>query len=295
MRFHIINNAIANEYLKIDKKFIGDLSNLNDKNVVILNSNEREKPYYNVIKMVNGYDKFIKLNETDTIFLATPVYEGIEKTYYHLLDELSKKGCNIVTLSNKNNLSHHASSEDLMMMIDLIKPKYYYPARGEYRFMVANASLAEKLLIPTENILLKQNGDVTLFEKGKLKECFEKVPTGSISIDGKSSDDVGELVIKDREMLSNNGIMIVSVTINKKNKKIVSGPEILTRGFIYVKDSTELINQIKEICTKIILDNTKNNFIEYGKVKNAIREELSKFLIGETGNKPMIITVMQEV
>jgi len=292
---NIINNAIENQYLKIDKKIIGDLSNINDKNVVILNSNEREKPYYNVIKMVNGYDKFIKLNETDTVFLATQVYEGCEKTYYHLLDELSKKGCNIVTLSSKKHLSHHASSEDLMMMIDLIKPKYYYPARGEYRFMVANASIAEKLSIPKENILLKQNGDVTYFEKGNLIECFDRVPTGSISIDGKSSDDVGELVIKDREMLSNNGIMIVSVTINKKNKTIISGPEILTRGFIYVKDSTELLNQLKEMCTKIILDNTKNNFIEYGKIKNLIREELSKYLIKETGNKPMIITVMQEV
>jgi len=292
---NIINNALINNYLKIDKQFIGDLSNLNDKNVVILNSNEREKPYYNVIKMVNGYDKFIKLNETDTIFLSTPVYEGVEKTYYHLLDELSKKGCNIVTVSQKNNLSHHASSEDLMMMIDLMQPKYYFPARGEYRFMVANALLAEKSGIPKENILLKLNGDVALFENGNLKECFEKVSNGSISIDGKSSDDVGELVLKDREMLSNNGIMIVSVTIHKKTKKILSGPEILTRGFIYVKDSTELLNKIKELCSKIILDNTKNGYIEYTKVKNLIRDDLSKFLIKETGNKPMIITVIQEI
>ena len=291
---NIINNSIANGYLNIDKQHIGDLSNINDKNVVILTPNEREKPYYNVIKMVNGYDKFIKLNDSDTVFLSTPVYEGIEKTYYHLLDELSKKGCNIVTVS-KNNLSHHASSEDLMMMIDLMQPKYYYPARGEYRFMVDNAALAEKSGIPRENILLKLNGDVTLFENGNLIECFERVANGSISIDGKSNDDVGELVIKDREMLSNNGIMIVSVTMNKKTKKILSGPEILTRGFIYVKDSTELINQIKEISEKIILDNTKNNYIEYGKVKNLIRDELSKFLTIQTGNKPMIITVIQEI
>ena len=292
---NIINNGLSNGYLHINKSFIGDLSNVNDENVIILNSNEREKPYYNVIKMVNGYDKFIKLEENDTIFLSTPVYEGIEKTYYHLLDELSKKGCNIVTVSSKNSLSHHASSEDLMMMIDLMQPKYYYPARGEYRFMVANASLAEKEGIPTENILLKLNGDVTLFENGELVECFDKVPNGSISIDGKSNDDVGELVLKDREMLSNNGIMIVSVTVHKKNKNILAGPEILTRGFIYVKDSTELLNQIKEICTKLIVENTKNNYIEYVKVKNLIRDELSKFLIVQTGNKPMIITVIQEI
>ena len=292
---NIINNGLTNGYLHIDKSFIGDLSNINDENVVIINSNEREKPYYNVIKMVNGYDKFIKLNENDTIFLSTPVYEGIEKTYYHLLDELSKKGCNIVTVSSKKSLSHHASSEDLMMMIDLMQPKYYYPARGEYRFMVENASLAEKVGIDKENILLKLNGDVTLFENGNLVECFDRVVNGSISIDGKSSDDVGELVLKDREMLSNNGIMIVSVIINKKNKMILSGPEILTRGFVYVKDSTELLNQVKEISTKIIKDNTKNNYIEYSKVKNLIRDELSKYLINETGNKPMIISVIQEI
>jgi len=147
----------------------------------------------------------------------------------------------------------------------------------------------------TPSFLLKLNGDVTLFDNGKLVECFDKIPCNSISIDGKSSDDVGELVLKDREMLSNNGIMIVSVTIHKKTKKILSGPEILTRGFIYVKDSTELLNKIKELCSKIILDNTKNGYIEYTKVKNLIRDDLSKFLIKETGNKPMIITVIQEI
>ena len=237
----------------------------------------------------------IKLNDTDTVFLSTPVYEGVEKTYYHLLDEISKKGCNIVTLSEKKSLSHHASSEDLMMMIDLMRPKYYFPARGEYRFMVANASLAEKQGIPIENIILKLNGEVSIFNNGILGESFERVPSGSISIDGKSSEDVGELVLKDREMLSNNGIMIVSITLNKKSKKIISGPEILTRGFVYVKDSTDLLNQVKELCVKIVTDNTKNNYIEYGKVKNIIRDDLSKFLIGETGNKPMIITVIQEI
>ena len=292
---NIINNAINNGYLSIDKRFIGDLSNLNDKNAVILNSNEREKPYYNIIKIVNGYDKFIKLNDNDTVFLSTPVYEGIEKTYYHLLDELAKKGCNIVTLSPKKVLNYHASSEDLMLLIDLLNPKYYFPARGEYRYMVANASLAEKQGIPKENIILKLNGEVAEIIDGKLIESYKKVPSGSILIDGKSSDDVGELVIKDREMLSNNGIMIVSITVNKKNKKMLASPEILTRGFIYVKDSTDLLNSLKEMITKIVLDNTKNNYIEYGKVKSSIREELSKYLVNQTGNKPMIITVVQEI
>lgn len=292
----IIDDAVNDNYLKIDKNVIGDLSNINDKNVVILNANEKEKPYYNMIKIVNGYDKFIKLTEEDTVFLATPIYENREKTFYHLLDEISKTGASVVTLSNKKYLSHHASSEDLMMMINLMNPKYYFPIRGEYRNQVENACVASRVGIPEENILLKENGDVVNIINGKLKEDYEKIPCGSILIDGASSDDIGEVVLKDREMLSNNGIMIISITLNKKTKEILSGPEVLTRGFIYVKDSYDLIQEIKKISMNIIKENiTQNKYIEYNKIKNTIRDELSKYLVSQTGNKPMIITVMQEI
>lgn len=292
----IIDEAIVDGYLVISKDVIGDLSNINDRNVVILSANEKEKPYHNIMKIVNGYDKFIKLNEDDTVFLATPVYENMEKTFYHLLDEISKTGAGIVTISSKKNLSHHASSEDLMTMINLMNPKYYFPIRGEYKNQVQNGEIAEVVGIPKENILLKENGDVVTFENGVLKEDFEKVVCGSILIDGNSSDDIGEVVLKDREILSNNGIMIISVTLNKTTKEIVSGPEILTRGFVYVKDSYELINEIKKICSEIIIENTSGmKYVEYNKIKNTIRDELSKYLINQTGNKPMIITVMQEI
>lgn len=291
----IINSSIENKYLVIDKKFIGDLSNINDENVVILISDAREKPYSNILKIINGYDKFVKIKPSDTVFLATPIYEGREKTFYTVLDEISKIDANVVTLSPKKYLSHHASSEDLMMMIDLMNPKYYFPVKGEYRCQVANADLAIKVGIPKENIILKQNGEVASFKNGKLLDEFKKIPCGSILIDGDSSDDIGEVVLKDREMLSDNGIMIISATLNKKTKVLLSGPEILTRGFIYVKDSIDLINQIKEICSKIIEENTHNNFVEYNKIKLSIRDELGKFLSNQTGNKPMIITVISEI
>ena len=181
-------------------------------------------------------------------------------------------------------------------MIDLMNPKYYFPIRGEYKNQVQNANLAEKIGIPTENILLKENGDVVTFENGKLRQDFQKVEAGSILIDGDAGEDIGEVVLKDREILSNNGIMIISVTLNKQTKEIISGPEVLTRGFVYVKDSYDLIKEIKEISKNIILDNTEGmKYIEYNKIKNSIRDELSKYLINQTGNKPMIITVMQEI
>lgn len=291
----IVEYATQNNYLFVDSKCIGDLSNINDPDVVIINSNDRERPYSTIYKIVNGYDKFVKLKPNDTVFLATPIYEGREKTFYKLLDDISKLDVEVVTLS-KNNLSHHASSEDLMMMIDLMKPKYYFPIKGEYRHQVANANLATQVGIPDNHIILKENGFVASFVNGKLNENdFSKIPCGDISIDGDSSDDIGEVVLRDREMLSDNGIIVISATLSKKTKKIIAGPEILTRGFVYVKDSTELIEQIKEICTKVILDNVHDNYVDYGKIKSGIRENLSKYLNGQTGNKPMIISVLQEI
>lgn len=293
---NIIDSAIENHYLTVNPNVIGDLSYINTKKVVILNANEKDKPYYNIMRIVGGYDKFVKLNEEDTIFLATPIYENREKTFYHLLDEISKTGANVVTLPSKKYLSHHASREDLMTMINLMNPKYYFPIRGEYRSQVENAELAELAGIPTENIFLKENGDVVEIVNGKLKESFNKVPSGSILIDGDNGEDIGEVVLKDREILSDNGIMIISVTLNKLTKEILSGPEILTRGFVYVKDSYELLKEIKNISESIILDNTKDTrYVEYNKIKNTIRDELSKYLIEQTGNKPMIITVIQEI
>ena len=291
---NIVDYAVNNKYLYIPKNCIGDLNNINDPDVVILNSDERGKPYFTINKIVNGYDKFIKLKPSDTVFLASPVYEGREKTFYKLLDDISKLDVSVVTLE-KNNLSHHASSEDLMLMIDLMKPKYYFPIKGEYRFQVANGSLAEKIGMKPENIILKENGYIANFVNGKLVEDFSKMPCGDISIDGDSNDDIGEVVLRDRELLSENGILIISTTLSKKSKKILSGPEILTRGFIYVKDSTELINAMKEIVTKIIEENIHDNHVDYAKIKTSTRDTLSKYLNDQTGNKPMIISVLQEI
>ena len=292
---NIIDNAIKEDYLHIDSKYIGDLSNINDENVVILNSNERYKPYYNILKIVDGYDKYVTLTSSDTVFLATPVYEGREKTFYKLLDKIAKIGCEAVVLSPKKYLSYHASKEDLMMMIELMNPKYYFPIKGEYSEQVANGDLACMVGVDKDNIILKENGSVATIVDGKLMDEFKEVRVGNISIDGDSSNDIGELVLKDRELLSNNGIVIVSATIDKKSKQIIAGPEILTRGFIYVEDSVQLIDDMKNICSSIILDNTHNGYVDYTKIKNTIRDELSKFLFEQAGNKPMIINVIQEI
>ena len=161
--------------------------------------------------------------------------------------------------------------------------------------MANNAALAKDLGIAHENIILKQNGEVVTFIDGKLIEKEETVKVNDVLIDGKSNDDIGQLVIKDREMLSENGIVLISATVDKQDKVLIVGPEVTTRGFIYIKDSQDMIKEIKILCEKIINRNIFPNYIDFNKIKVEIREELSEYLYQETECKPMIIAVIQEV
>ena len=293
---NIIAFAKKEGYLEFDENTLGDLSNVDDKDSILLVQDNKDNPYASISKIVSGYDKFIKLKKTDTIVFAEPKYDSSEKTLVKVENELAMNGCDIVSIPKDKTILHHASSEDLMIMIDLVKPKYFIPVKGEYRYMVNNANLASELNIPAENILLKQNGDVIEFQNGNYnKDKFEHIKVNDILIDGNSSEDVGELVIKDREMLSENGIVLISATISKKDKVILVGPEVTTRGFIYVKDSSEMIDEIKRLSLEIIERNITENYVEYNKIKNEIREELGKYLYHETECKPMIIAVIQEV
>ena len=293
----MINKAVDEGYLSVDKSRIGTLSDLENKDTVILISDEKEKPFNNLDRIIKGYDKYIKIKETDTIFITEPAYPGIEKRSALIMDEIAMLGANAVSLSSKKHLLHHASREDLMLMINLMNPKYYFPVKGEYRNQYANAEVAEQIGIPRENIILKENGDVAEFIKGKLTDSKEHIEVDQILIDGKSQGDIGDLVLKDREMLGENGIVIISCTLDRNTKEILAGPEVLTRGFIFVKDNQELVEETKNICFEIIKENIQEETrrVDYTKIKNDVRERLGKYFFKETECKPMIITVIQEV
>lgn len=292
---NMIYKAIDLKYLEFDKKRICNIHHVKDENVVILISDGREKPFSNINRIVKGYDKFIQISNKDTVVFAAPIYDGMEKSSTRIFDAVAKIGCNLVIVNSKKYLSHHASSEDLMMMLNLMNPKYYFPVIGEYRHQVENANAAKKIGMMEENILLKLNGEVVTFKDGKLIDNSEKIKIDDILIDGKTIGDIGELVLKDRELLSENGIVIVSATIDKATKKILAGPEILTRGFIYVKDNTDLIKESEKISLEIIKENIKPNYIDFNKIKMGIRDKLGKYLYSETECKPMILIVIQEV
>ena len=292
---NMINKAIDLKYLEFDKRKISNIRHVNDDDAVVLISDEREKPFSNISRIVRGYDKFVKINDKDTVVFAAPIYDGMERSSTRIFDAIAKIGANLVIINSKKYLCHHASNEDLMMMLNLMNPKYYFPVIGEYRHQVANANAAKRIGMKDENILLKLNGDVVTFKNGNLEDNGAKVKIDDILVDGKTIGDIGELVLKDRELLSENGIVIVSATIDRATKKVLAGPEILTRGFIYVKDNIDLIKEAEKISLQIINDNIKPNYVDFNKIKMGIRDKLGKYLYKETECKPMILIVIQEV
>ena len=293
----LIYDALNDGYLSINKDKIGTLADLESKNALVLISDEKEKPFANLERIIKGFDKYITIRETDTIFITEPSYPGIEKRLAVIMDEIAMLGADAISLSSKRHLLHHASREDLMLMINMINPKYYMPVKGEYRNQYANAEIAEELGIPKENIILKLNGEVFEMVDGENTNSFDKIEVDEVLIDGNSQGDIGNLVLKDREMLGENGIVIISCTLDKNTKQILGGPEILTRGFFYVKESQFLLEETKKVSREVIEASIETNAkrVDYSKIKNDVRDVLGKFFYKETESKPMIITVIQEV
>ena len=293
----VIYSGINDGYLQLDKNQIGTLADLESKNALVLISDEKEKPFANLERIIKGFDKFIRIKETDTIFITEPSYTGIEKRLAVIMDEIAMLGADAVCLSSKRHLLHHASREDLMLMINLMNPKYFFPVKGEYRNQYTNGEIAEELGIPKENIILKLNGDIFEIDNKENINSIERIETDEVLIDGNSQGDIGNLVLKDREMLGENGIVIISCTLDKETKEIVGGPEILTRGFIYVKESQDLLEETKAISKEVIESSIEINSkrVDYSKIKNDVRDILGKFFYKQTESKPMIITVIQEV
>ena len=291
----IIVNAIDNGYIEFDKARIKNIHQVKEENIIVLISDEREKPFSNIKRIVNGYDKFTVLRNDDTIVFASPVYDGMEKTATMIFDEIAKKDINLITISAKEFPSLHASSEDLMLMLDLMKPKYYFPVIGEYRYQVDNANIAKQLGMSDENIILSLNGQVSIIENGILNPTKENVNADEVLVDGKTVGDVSEVVIKDREMLGDNGIVLVIATIDKGTKKVLVGPEVISKGFIFGKDNIDLINEAAKMVSDIIKNNTKQYYIDYTRTRNEIRDKVGKYFYQQTECKPMVLIMLQEI
>lgn len=274
----------------LPKEFSNDM-----KNVVIIVSDVGPDVFKKMGRIAMGEDQIIEIDESDHIIVASPQVPGTESLASEMTNELFKDGVSITSMSSKDVLSMHASIEDLKMMIALLKPKYYVPVKGEFQNLTANADLAFDMGIPATNIVVLDNGQVAKFVDGRLKSTSETIPLETVLIDGKEHLDVSGLVLRDRKILGTDGAITVGVVIDQRTKKVIGGPDVQSRGVVYLKDARDLMNEAGKILVSTIEKNVKDNKYEHIDTRNEARDKISKYIFKETGKRPMIMPVIIEL
>lgn len=273
-----------------DKTFKDDM-----EDVVVLISGNGKNLFRTMSNIANHEDKYVSFRTSDTIVVASPIVSGTELEANNMENDIYKEGGKIFTLSSKTVLSMHPSSEDLKMMLYLFRPKYYIPIKGEYRHLYTNANLAMKMGLSADRILILDNGQIALFENKILKSVAERIELEDTLIDGKENWDVTGVVLKDREVLSTDGVMVIGVGINFKNKEIINGPDVQTRGLIYLKDAEYIIKEVGNIMETCIQTAVKERRYDNLTVRGEARDKITKYLVKETGKRPMVLPVILEI
>ena len=263
--------------------------------VVVLISDSGKNLFRKIQNIAMHEDKNINFRSDDTIIIASPVVSGTELEAANMENEIYKEGGKLFSLKSKTVYSMHPSSEDLKMMLYLFKPKYYIPVKGGYRHLVVNANLATKMGYRPDKIVILDNGQIAAFENKVLKSVADHIELEDTMIDGKENWDVTGVVLKDRELLSTDGVMIVGVSIDAKTKKIIGGPDVQTRGLIYLKDADYIVKEVGNICENTIEAEVKDHVYENLATRTNIRDKVTKYLMKETGKRPMVLPVIIEI
>jgi ribonuclease J len=265
----------------------------NDKVVVLTTGNQGE-PFLVLQKMVKKSHRNIQIQKGDSVFIAASPSPGLELFMSKTVDMLYRAGANVLSSSRKVHVTGHGFQEDLKFMLNLMKPKFFIPIQGEYRMLIAHSKLAQEVGIPKERVLMPNKGEVIEYKNGQLMTSG-RVTAGNVLIDGSGVGDVGNIVLRDRRLLSQDGILIVVVTLNKARKGIVAGPEIISRGFVYVRESEELMSDSTKLVHSIVEKNMTKDAFDWSSIKQDIRDQLNHFLYEKTKRRPMIIPIIMEV
>ncbi|ALC81105.1 MULTISPECIES: ribonuclease J2 [Bacillus] len=293
----ILQLAIKQGIIEVEEEIfvpLQEIKNQPKNQVVVLTAGSHGEPLAALTKMVRQGHKQISIEEGDTILIASTPIPGHELIYSKTVNLLTRAGANVVFAQKRVHVTGHGFQEELKLMLNLMKPKYLIPVNGEYRMQKAHSKLAEETGMKRSDIFLLDKGDVVEF-RGQNVKVGEKVTYGNILIDGLGVGDIGNIVLRDRRLLSQDGILIVVVTLDKKKKQLVAGPEIITRGFVYVRESEQLIVQATELVRQITVENTENSIVEWSTLKQNMRDKLNQFLYEKTKRKPMIIPIIMEV
>ena len=273
-----------------DKTFHNDM-----EDVMVVISGSGKNLFRKLSNIANKEDAKISFRTSDNIIIASPVVSGTELDYNNMENNIYREGGKLITLDSKKALSMHPSSEDLKMMMYLFRPKYYIPVKGEYRHVYMNANLAMKVGYGADRILVLDNGQVAVFENKILTSVSERIELEDTLIDGKENWDVTGVVLKDREVLSTDGVMIVGVGVNFKNKEIINGPDVQTRGLIYLKDADYIIKEVGNMMEECIVAAVKEKRYDNLAVRAEARDKITKYLMKETGKRPMVLPVILEI
>ncbi|MBQ1482520.1 MAG: ribonuclease J [Erysipelotrichaceae bacterium] len=252
-----------------------------------------------VFKLMNniaiGEDRLIELRQSDIVIIASPVVPGTEKDATAMENDLFKAGVSIVKLNAREILSMHASIEDLKMMLYLINPKYYLPIKGDYSNLVSNADIAVDMGYTPDKIIILDNGQFATFEGSRLASTSDQIELEDKAIDSSDMRNVSGMVLRDREKLSTDGAIICGIVLDFKTKKIIGGPDIQSRGVIYLKDADHILAEIGNILISTIEKNVENGTYENMQVRMEARELISRYVLKTTGKAPMILPAIVEI
>lgn len=285
-------------YLNIPEGIVIDINMINrypaDKLVIITTGSQGE-PMSALTRMAFSDHRKVEIHPNDYVIISATPIPGNEKTVSRVVNELMKFGADVVyEKMYEVHVSGHACQEELKMIMGIVKPKYFIPVHGELKHLRKHAGLALSMGIPKENILIADNGRVAEISKKALR-CTSTVPAGRVFVDGYGVGDVGSVVLRDRKHLAQDGLVIVAVCIDRESGMIVSGPDVVTRGFVYVKESEELINAAREVAVEAIEAQTDGGYFDWNSIKASLRDEISHLMYERTKRSPMILPVIMEV
>ena len=274
---------------------LNDISKYQDNELVIITTGTQGEPMSALARMAAAEHKKVEIRRGDLVIISAHPIPGNEKLISKVINFLFEKGAEVVYNDIADiHVSGHACQEELKLMHRLVRPKYFMPAHGEFRMLKRHAELAVELGMPENNVFVMQTGEVLELDKNSAG-VTNRIPTGNVLVDGLGVGDVGNIVLRDRKHLSEDGLMIVVVTISKEDGKVLAGPDIISRGFVYVRESEDLMDGAKNVIKDVLVECEENNIKEWAYLKNNIKENLKEYLYQKTKRNPMILPIIMEV
>ena len=271
------------------------IKNYPDENLLIITTGSQGETMSALTRMANGDHRKVEITSNDLIIISANPIPGNEKYVSKVIDDLMQLGAEVIYSSLADiHVSGHACQEEQKLIFSLLKPKYFMPVHGEYRQLVCHAETAKKMGVKPENIFLSTNGRIL-----ELREEYAKltgtVPFGKVLVDGLGVGDVGNIVLKDRQHLSQDGLIIIVLTLDPKTGEVISGPDVISRGFVYVRESENLMDEVKKVVREEIRKCEEKRIKDWATIKSVLKETLREYVFQKTKRNPMILPIIMEV